>query len=519
MSREPSQHDKLDQAQKQKPRKSPLFEIQQDDDNRHWSTGRLFGQPDERPSPPAAPPRRARPKNQPTARRAAPSEKPARARSTTGSAAAARRSRSTTRSREDVFMARRRHDYEEVEADPYLIDRLQARPYPSGSARTRRLSSGSIAGPGQTFLNSPVHLIVIAIISLIIIRLLWPGTQGTILSGWVRPAVSQVTDTLGLPNPFAPPPHPPGDYRLRGTPSISADQIDSILVSYGSPAAGTGQAWVDLGRKYNIDPVFALAFFVHESTAGTNANWAGIKSDGTTTHNVGNIICAGYARCYGRFRDYGSWEEGIEDWYRLIDGEYIQGRGTETVADVVPIYAPAFENDVQRYVSTVEQLVDTWRGSSSEGFSSGERPSGNPLHDARTIMTQGYGIGSHAPANVWGAVDLALDSNGDGSADPEGTWDKPIYATHSGVTRVSPDSVPAGNHIWIINEDYKTGYAHLSRFAVSDGQPVARGTLIGYIGSTGQSSGPHLDYQVWRKEGALWINENPLDYGVLDEHN
>jgi hypothetical protein len=155
--------------------------------------------------------------------------------------------------------------------------------------------------------------------------------------------------------------HPAGDYTLKGAPSLSAKQIDTILTSYGSPAAGSGAAWYNLGLKYGIDPAFAVAFFIHESSAGTNAGWAGLKPGGASTHNVGNIICAGYATCYGRFRDYGSWDEGIEDWYRLIDTEYIQGRGTQTVQDIIPIYAPSFENDVQAYVNSVASMVDGWR--------------------------------------------------------------------------------------------------------------------------------------------------------------
>lgn len=155
--------------------------------------------------------------------------------------------------------------------------------------------------------------------------------------------------------------HPAGDYSLRGDSSLSAQQIDAILASYGSPAAGTGAAWYDLGKKYGIDPAFAIAFFIHESGAGTNAAWAGLKPDGASTHNVGNIICAGYDSCYGRFRDYASWDEGINDWYRLIDSEYIQGRGAQTVQDIIPIYAPSFENDVQSYINSVTSMVDEWR--------------------------------------------------------------------------------------------------------------------------------------------------------------
>jgi murein DD-endopeptidase MepM/ murein hydrolase activator NlpD len=139
-------------------------------------------------------------------------------------------------------------------------------------------------------------------------------------------------------------------------------------------------------------------------------------------------------------------------------------------------------------------------------------PAGNPLNAANVIMTQGYGVGTHAPASIWGGVDIALDGNGDGAADPEGTMGAPIYATVTGVVRVSRDTWPAGNYLAIENDLYKVGYAHLSEYAVQDGQQVERGQLIGYVGSTGMSSGPHLHYEVW-KEG---VNVNPLDYGAMD---
>lgn len=47
---------------------------------------------------------------------------------------------------------------------------------------------------------------------------------------------------------------------------------------------------------------------------------------------------------------------------------------------------------------------------------------------------------------------------------------------------------------------WETGYAHLSRYSqgVRRGRPVAQGQVIGYVGSTGQSTGPHLHYEIWR---------------------
>jgi murein DD-endopeptidase MepM/ murein hydrolase activator NlpD len=141
-------------------------------------------------------------------------------------------------------------------------------------------------------------------------------------------------------------------------------------------------------------------------------------------------------------------------------------------------------------------------------------PSGNPLHAPNSVMTQGYGVGSHAPANIWGAVDLAIDGNGDGQADPEGSWGAPIYATQRGIVHLARATWPAGNHIWVEGVHFKTGYSHLKDFApdLQDGQIVERGQVIGYMGATGEASGPHLDYQVW-KDG---VNVNPLDYGALD---
>jgi murein DD-endopeptidase MepM/ murein hydrolase activator NlpD len=149
---------------------------------------------------------------------------------------------------------------------------------------------------------------------------------------------------------------------------------------------------------------------------------------------------------------------------------------------------------------------------SGRGIADTDIPAINPLGVPNTVMTQGYGVGSHAPANIWGAVDLAIDGDGDGQADPKGTVGMPVYATHDGVVQLSSNTWPAGNHIWLSGVHYKTGYSHLQSFAVQDGQAVKRGDVIGYVGATGEASGPHLDYQVW-KDG---VNVNPLDYGALD---
>lgn len=139
-------------------------------------------------------------------------------------------------------------------------------------------------------------------------------------------------------------------------------------------------------------------------------------------------------------------------------------------------------------------------------------PYGCPVRpiSGAVVMTQGYGVGTHAPAEIWGAVDLAIDGDGDGIAEVKASWYAPIVATHDGTVTVTLNSHPAGNHVWIDepNGIWRTGYSHLAEVTVISGQFVQAGEQIGLMGSTGMSSGPHLDYQVWQNG----VNVDPTSY-------
>lgn len=73
-----------------------------------------------------------------------------------------------------------------------------------------------------------------------------------------------------------------------------------------------------------------------------------------------------------------------------------------------------------------------------------------------------------------------------------------VYATGNGVIRtVKSARRELGNHIIIDHGfGYQTVYAHLDRFNVRVGQKVKRGDVIGFVGSTGLSTAPHLHYEV-----------------------
>ncbi|WP_152269312.1 M23 family metallopeptidase [Agriterribacter humi] len=84
-------------------------------------------------------------------------------------------------------------------------------------------------------------------------------------------------------------------------------------------------------------------------------------------------------------------------------------------------------------------------------------------------------------------------------AAPQGT---PIYATADGVVRLAGNTGNGyGNHI-IINHGYgyETLYGHQYRIKAKVGQKVKRGELIGWVGSTGKSTGPHLHYEVHKNK-------------------
>jgi murein DD-endopeptidase MepM/ murein hydrolase activator NlpD len=90
----------------------------------------------------------------------------------------------------------------------------------------------------------------------------------------------------------------------------------------------------------------------------------------------------------------------------------------------------------------------------------------------------------------------------------------PIYATGNGfVERADNMAQGYGNHV-VINHGfgYQTLYAHMSRIRCKVGQKVKRGELIGYVGSTGLSTAPHVHYEVI-KNGE---KTNPINFYYND---
>lgn len=83
-------------------------------------------------------------------------------------------------------------------------------------------------------------------------------------------------------------------------------------------------------------------------------------------------------------------------------------------------------------------------------------------------------------------------------------WGAPVYAATDGVVQFAGRSAGYGNFIKLNHGGaFGTGYGHLSRILVRGRQAVRKGQLIGAVGSTGMSTGPHLHYELYRNGGAV----------------
>lgn len=126
-----------------------------------------------------------------------------------------------------------------------------------------------------------------------------------------------------------------------------------------------------------------------------------------------------------------------------------------------------------RYVPSIAGSVWTWPTNPGYTISSGYEYRINPFSGLRELHT-------------------GLDISGTG-------YGSPVYAANNGVIEVAGWHYSYGNYIIINhNNGYYTLYGHMSRLqATTIGMTVEAGTIIGYVGMTGDATGPHLHFEVW----------------------
>ena len=117
-----------------------------------------------------------------------------------------------------------------------------------------------------------------------------------------------------------------------------------------------------------------------------------------------------------------------------------------------------------------------------------------------TMLTSAYGYRVHPITGNYSfhnGVDLAA---------AQGT---PIYATKSGTVTTATYNYAYGYYVVINHLDgFSSLYGHMTHYTVSEGEYVQRGEIIGYVGSTGYSTGPHLHFTVYYNGSTV----NPMSY-------
>jgi murein DD-endopeptidase MepM/ murein hydrolase activator NlpD len=95
---------------------------------------------------------------------------------------------------------------------------------------------------------------------------------------------------------------------------------------------------------------------------------------------------------------------------------------------------------------------------------------------------------------------------------PRGT---PVQAPADGVVVACKPKAGAYGNAIILDHGFGvvTRYGHLDGFNVKPGQKVRRGDVLGFVGSTGRSTAPHLHYEVWVRDQT----QNPIQF-ILDEY-
>lgn len=136
----------------------------------------------------------------------------------------------------------------------------------------------------------------------------------------------------------------------------------------------------------------------------------------------------------------------------------------------------------------VNQQGQAKTAKTDESSGSSVTPSLIPLPKSKATITSPFGVRNHP------TLGRPVKHNGIDFGSGRGTE---IYAAGDGKVILSEFNSSFGNYIVIEHKDgQSSAYAHLDRLSVSKGDVVSKGQLIGYSGSTGRSTGPHLHYEV-----------------------
>lgn len=197
-------------------------------------------------------------------------------------------------------------------------------------------------------------------------------------------------------------------------------------------------------------------------------------------------------------------EKGMEYEQMLENAESDEEALLAEIAQKEKDYTEAKRQEYLQWLST--SVPETTKPPST-GTSGNNKPNSNYVNGLTWYMpcnytkfTSPYGWRIHpvyGTRKFHSGVDLAA---------PSGT---PIYATRSGTVTTTSYNSSSGYYVTINHGDgFSSSYLHMTHYIVSAGQRVTAGQVIGYVGSTGVSTGPHLHFTIYYNGSTV----NPANY-------
>lgn len=261
---------------------------------------------------------------------------------------------------------------------------------------------------------------------------------------------------------------------------INHKRINEVLSNAGV-FAGKTDLFIDAAERHQIDPVLLIAIALHETGYGTSS---AVKK----LNNPGGLINPRTDKLFA----YDSLEEGINAMASNLYRLYIS-QGLLTIEQIGHKYAPiGAKNDPRNlnihWIPAVKSIVSELGGLSMncELIGTGEFvfPTLKPL------ITSNYGYRYHPKTGIYHfhkGIDFGC------------SYGEPIMAVDHGkvvVAHKTGYNGGYGHHIIIDHGDKYTLYAHLAHVNVALNDIVSQGEKIGTCGSTGDSTGPHLHFEV-----------------------
>ena len=253
------------------------------------------------------------------------------------------------------------------------------------------------------------------------------------------------------------------------------DLYASVMIAQAVLESGAGSSELSQSPNYNL-------FGIKGSYEGNTVTYKTQEDSGD-----GSMI-----NINDSFRKYKNYEESLADYASLLkegisgDSQFYIGvwkSNTSTYKDATKFLTGKYATDT-KYNEKLDNLIETY--SLTKYDNANEKPS---------VNAAGYGVPlkNYEISSLFGArggdfhrgIDLAADLG------------EPIYASKSGIVVTSDYHDSWGKYVVITHEDgMSTLYAHQSEYIVHAGSKVEQGQIIGYVGSTGNSTGNHLHFEI-----------------------